>query len=110
MGVFYRSEGVGPALKSVLQDALTVDCKTLADPQKVAETKAAELQERVSGTLAWERVLGAVLLLAAVLVAAIYTGRHQTELKALYDVLVHAFEILFGGVVGLITGEAVSRR
>jgi hypothetical protein len=65
----------------------------------------------------WARFAVAVGLLLAILAACIYAGLQPrvgtppvNPLDDLYKALLHAFEVLIGAVVGLLTGEAISNR
>ena len=61
------------------------------------------------GELSWPRLLVAAIFLAILFGAAIYTG-HDDKLRDLYGVLVHAFELLLGGAIGLVVGEGAAKK
>ena len=58
--------------------------------------------------LSWVRVVVAAVLLVILMAAAIYTA-YDPKLGALHTSLVHGFEVLLGGVIGLVLGERVAR-
>lgn len=59
----------------------------------------------------WVRLACAIALLVALFVAGIYTAKDSSpEVKRYAEVLLHAFEILLGGVIGIVVGEAGARR
>jgi hypothetical protein len=52
----------------------------------------------------WARATVAIIFLIAIFVAGIYCARDD-KLSAWSTVLLHSFEILLGGLVGIIVGE-----
>jgi hypothetical protein len=53
------------------------------------------------------RALVAVVLLAVIFIAGIYCA-HDEKLAQWSTVLLHSFEVLLGGLVGMIVGESAS--
>ena len=67
-----------------------------------------------SPKLAWPRVGASLVMLALLLVAALFTAEpangSANRFATLHPALVHGFELLLGTFVGLIAGEAVGNR
>jgi len=108
MGVFYRSESLEPLVKENLTIAFTKDPKTITSIETTAAEEAKKIAERARGEFSWKRILFAIGLAALVFFAAVYTGKNNLE--PLYLVCVHSFEIILGGVTGLLIGEVASNR
>lgn len=108
MGVFFRSEPLHPVVKEKLSMAFSQDPSAITSVEKVVEEETKKVVERTRGEFSWGRMIFAVGLLALVFIGAVYTGR-DPGLKDLYTVLVHGFEIILGGVSGLLLGEAVAK-
>lgn len=108
MAIFYESKPITVAAEPALEDALTTDPATISQPSVTAANKANEIARSVKGKFSWKRLVGAIVLLGALLVPAIYTA-HDEALVDLYKVLLHSFELVLGGVIALLLGESTSR-
>ncbi len=53
----------------------------------------------------WGRLIFAVIVLIVLFAGGVYSAYHP-ELAAWKDLFVHSFELLFGALIGLLTGEA----
>ena len=56
----------------------------------------------------WGRLICATCLLLAIVAGIIYTA-HDKDLQQLNATLLHSFEVLLGGLIGLILGESQSK-
>ncbi len=110
MALFFQKQPAAPLIVSALADAFTKDPNTIPNPQVAAQTAANQIRVQTAVRFSWGHLAVAILLLVIILFAAIYTGNHQDKLGNLYNVLVHAFELILGAVVGLLTGEAISNQ
>jgi hypothetical protein len=109
MGVFFRkSESLEPVVLEEFSLAIASDPNVVSNVRQAAAEHAKVVIQRVQGEFSWGRMLFAVALLALVFAGAVYTAR-DAALAQLYSVLVHGFEILLGGVAGLLLGEAVAK-
>lgn len=108
MGVFFKTRPLRLALQKTLQEALSEERPRGVGLTELVKQKADELEGNVRGRVAWGRVITAVLITVLLVGGAVYTGQ-KPELSGLYAVLLHAVELYLGGVLGLITGEALSR-
>ena len=109
MAIFFRkTQPVLPAASTSLEDALRTDPGSITDPAAEATRRAQQLQQQAAGKFSWGRLAVAVVLLVCLLFAAIYAGRDQ-GLVELYKILLHSFELILGAVIGLLSGEAMSR-
>lgn len=108
MGIFYTTQPATQITATTLEAALRRNPAEITDPgeeaRKQAESLAGEAKQKA---LSWERLGVALALLGGLLLAAIYTGQQGEGLRDLHSVLNHTFEILVGGISGLLTGEAM---
>jgi hypothetical protein len=109
MGVFFRSRSLTPVVNEAIQDALRQPPPTdQAAAARLASEAAAGVASQVSGDFDWKRAAVGIVLLAIVLGAGLYAGQNS-QLKDWSTALLHTFEVLAGGLVGLIVGEAAAR-
>jgi hypothetical protein len=106
MGIFFRSKDLGAIIGPVIEQALQTPAADAKDKAGSMITKVKE-QAAGPGPFNWGRLVIAVLLLLAVGGGGMYASFH-TELAAWATALLHAFEVLFGVVVGLLGGEAAA--
>lgn len=108
MGIFFTPKPAAHVNATALEAALRRNPAEITDPveeaRRGAESLAAELKQKA---LSWQRLGVALALLGGLLLAAIYTGQQGEALKDLHAVLNHSFELLIGGISGLLTGEAI---
>jgi hypothetical protein len=104
MAVFFRNRSLSQVITPVLADALKTDPKTIANVDETATRQATMVVERAASRVNWLTLLVAVIVLAGILAAAIFTA-HDPALSNLNTVLVHGFELLLGGVIGMLVGE-----
>jgi hypothetical protein len=108
MGIFFKSEPLSLTINSAIEKAISINPKGIKNPQREAKKRSAQVVKQASGKLSWIRLILAVLLLVAILVAGLYA-----DVKNLADwskVLLHSFELLLGLVIGLLGGEAAAQR
>jgi hypothetical protein len=108
MGIFFESKPLFPPLRLALESALKVPPITIPNLGGEAITRAAQLHQEVVGQINWARLGIALCICAVLLVLAIYTA-HQ-NLADISKSLMTTFQSFSGLVVGLLGGEAVSRR
>lgn len=108
MGLFFTSRALTPTLTQTLTDALTQNPATIQNVPQTAAAMANQVQTQVSGQFAWGRAFFALFFLGLVFWACIYTARDD-KLVDIYKATLHFLEIVAGAVVGVITGEAVTR-
>lgn len=107
MGVFYTSKPNPQAAAAIIADALRQDPAKIPNVPQEANQRAEALTDQLEQkALSGKRLSVALGLLGGLLLAAIYTGRVE-DLRELHEVLNHSFEILIGGISGLLTGEAI---
>jgi hypothetical protein len=109
MSLFFNAQQTLPVIRNAVQDALARNPATIANLQQEATNIATTLTNQVApAAFAWSRFLGAMAFLAVIFVAGVYTAR-DPQLQDWSKVLLHAFEICLGGVVGIVIGEKTSR-
>jgi hypothetical protein len=109
MSVFFeKKEPLHVTARKHLEAAYKADPSTVPDVSQVATEKAEEIRRQSAGTFSWGRLAFASAFLLIIFFAAIYTAG-KDNLQDLYKLLLHSFELMLGAVVGLITGEAISR-
>lgn len=116
MSMFFKPQSMIPAASEVLKEALTTDPRTIDNLQQRAQEMAQQINNRVTGGgdgggnggFAWGNFLAAVIFLALILGAGIYTSQHA-GLEAWSTVLLHTFEVALGGVVGIVIGERTAK-
>ena len=109
MAIFYTSRvSLAQAASSAIEEALATEPPAIVDQKTAATTKGSEVARQSAGQLSWIRLGVAILILGAILIAAIYTAFYP-QLEALYALMLHSFELILGAVIGLLTGEAISR-
>ncbi|MBI4654421.1 MAG: hypothetical protein HY752_05450 [Nitrospirae bacterium] len=108
MAIFFKSTPIINTAKDLFEEALKTDPATISQPSVEAAKKAEEIARSARGSFSWGRLAVAIVLLLGILIAAIYTAQND-KLVDLYKLLLHSFELILGAVVGLLTGEAISR-
>lgn len=108
MGLFFKSTPIVPAIRTSLQAAFMTNPAEVEHPGQRAAEIAEEIQQQARGKFAWDRFLVAIVLLVVLGALGFYTAQSD-KLEAWNKVLLHSFELIFGGVVGLITGEAAAQ-
>jgi hypothetical protein len=107
MAIFFKSVPTYAATVSSLEEAFKLDPATIQNPKQLATKKAEEIYRAAKPKFSWGRLLVAVLLLAAIFYATVYTAQVD-KLADLYKLMLHSFELILGAVLGLLTGEAIS--
>ena len=104
MGVFFETGRVRSAdVKNVIKDALETDPTTVGDSDAVAEERAAEIAPAGYGKFIPARFIGALVIFAVIVVAAIAT--EATDLDESSTALWGFAATIFGVVVGFLAGE-----
>jgi len=106
---FYDSKPLAESALKPLEEVIRTEPATVEWPAELAAVKAAEIAQSSKGKFLWHRLIFAVILLVALLIAAIYTAQDE-KLAELYSVLVHSFELILGAIVGLLTGESITGK
>lgn len=103
MGLFFDRTAPQAELQTVIEEALRTDPGEVADPKTTAEQKASEIAPAGYGRFNKGRFVGALLLFAAIVVAAIITDAADIDdsSKALWGLAA----TVFGVVVGFLGGE-----
>ena len=101
MGIFFRTQPMAPRFAR---------SAGVVKPQVDGEVIEQNFQEVGDGPpppaqFLWGRLIFAVIVLAVLFAGGVYTAYHP-ELAAWKDLFVHSFELLFGALIGLLTGEA----
>jgi hypothetical protein len=110
MGLFFKSAPLVPTVQRSLNEALSKPPENEEQIEQFSSELATKIDRQVSGQFSWGRFFCGVILLVAILVAGIYTARDTSpEVKEWSKVLLHAFELLLGVLIGLVSGEAISR-
>lgn len=103
MGLFFRSEMV-PTVRNALVNALT------APPIEVGAARA-QAQQTIetagTGQFIWSRFVSACVFLLVIVGFGIYAA-HDDKMKDWSAAALHTFQILLGGLVGLVLGEKPS--
>lgn len=105
---FPKTQSFLSAASISLEDALRTDPGSITDPATEATRRAQQLKRQVAGEFSWGRLAVAVLLLLGLFFATIYTSQ-EPGLEDFYKILLHSFELVLGLVIGLLSGEAISR-
>lgn len=109
MGVFFKTEVSTPAFKSALKTALKIQPNKVKDLDQHASAMAAQLQKQTpKAQFSWGRLGVAVAILALLGGLGIWSATIPS-LDAWSKMFLHSFEILFGGVVGLLGVEAATK-
>jgi hypothetical protein len=108
MGLFFKSAPVVPAVTESLREAVTEHPNTVLIPEQMASEIVSGVENKVSPSIYWGRLIFAIVLLCLVLAAGIYTAQDE-KLSEWSKILLHSFELLLGAVIGLITGEAIAK-
>jgi hypothetical protein len=105
VGIFFASpQPALPAIRSAIKECLLIDPKTLADPDREAAHRTLLVSRAVSPTFNTWRFVGAVVIAAALLAGAVWTGLHN--LPDISKALMTSFSGFSGIVLGLLGGEA----
>jgi hypothetical protein len=106
---FYDSKPLSESALKPLEEVIRTEPATVEWPAELAAAKAAEIAQSSKGKFLWHRLIFAVVLLIALLIAAIYTAM-DPRLAELYTMLIHSFELILGAIVGLLTGESIAGK
>ncbi|PYY05001.1 MAG: hypothetical protein DMG69_28275 [Acidobacteria bacterium] len=105
MGIFFTSSrSFLPTISAALENALSVNPATLANPGQEAAQRTVQVAQVVTPTFNVGRFVGALVISAILLWAAIWTGRH--DLPDISKALMDSFSGYSGIVLGLLGGEA----
>lgn len=107
MGIFYTQKPAAQITTATLETALRLDPTLINVPEEARRRTEALATELKQKALSGQRLGVAIALLGGLLLAAIYTGQQGEGLRDLHGVLNQTFEILVGGISGLLTGEAM---
>ena len=122
MGIFFRTVQQTPATSAVQKvvagERVASENKPTIEwnqdqTREVLEQMAQEVVTAVAPAPAqrqfiWFRLLLAVILLAGIGAMIVYTA-HDEKLAKFYEILLHAFEVLLGGLIGLLLGESQTK-
>jgi len=109
MGVFFKTAVSTPVLKSALETALKIQPNTVKDFDQHASEMATQVQEQTpKAQFLWGRLGVAVVMLALLGGLGIWSATIPS-LDAWSKMFLHSFEILFGGVTGLLGVESVTK-
>jgi hypothetical protein len=109
MGVFFKTAVSTPAFKSALKTALKTQPNKVKDLDQQASTMAAQVEKQTpKAQFSWGRLAVAVAILALLGGLGIWSATIPS-LDAWSKMFLHCFEILFGGVVGLLGVESATR-
>lgn len=107
MGFFYKSKPPVPIFL-VKKEGGTDQSKIIE--QYSAETvKGADAGSAANAGFQWGKLILCIIILILIFFAGVYTA-HDPAMKQWSDILIHAFEVLLGGTVGLLVGETASRQ
>ena len=109
MGILFTAQQSAANVTTTLENALRVDPASIGDPSSEAEIRAEALQTQTERKLSLGRLAIAIVLLLGLLFATIFAARDAALVEDLYPLLLHSFELILGAVIGLLTGEAISR-
>ena len=105
MGIFFTtSQPVLPAIQTVVHDALIFDPNQLQDVEGEAAKRTVAFAKGASPQFDPWRFGGAVAIAVVLLLAAIWTGKH--DLPDISKSLMDSFSGFSGLVLGLLGGEA----
>ena len=108
MAMFFKAPAAGAEFKSALETALRVQPETVRDFDEHASAMAALVQaEMPKARISWAR-LGIAAAMLAVLAGLGIWSAGKPELAEWSKMFLHSFEMLFGGVIGLLGVEAAS--
>ncbi len=109
MGIFFKTAANNLALNSVLKAALKTDPNTVKDIDQQALAMATQVQQGApTAEFSWVRLGVAVALLAILAGLGIWSASIPS-LDAWSKMFLHSFEILFGGVIGLLGVESATK-
>ena len=105
MGIFFVShQPVVPEINSTIRIALLVDPTTLTNVEHEAAQRTLELIQATAPQFSPSRFCGALLIAGALLLAGIWTAKHN--LPDISKDLMNSFAGFSGIVLGLLGGEA----
>jgi hypothetical protein len=105
MGIFFTSSKPAvPTTNTAFKEALLIDPKTITAIDQEAAHRTVQLSQALSPSFNAWRFGGAVVIAGALLLVAIWTGRH--DLPDISKGLMDAFSGFSGIVLGLLGGEA----
>jgi sterol desaturase/sphingolipid hydroxylase (fatty acid hydroxylase superfamily) len=109
MGVFFKTAVSTPVFKSALKTALKTQPNKVKDLDQQASAMAAQVEKQTVKTeFSWGRFVIAVVILALLGGLGIWSATIPA-LDAWSKMFLHCFEILFGGVVGLLGVESATK-
>jgi hypothetical protein len=109
MGVFYKTDIGTPVFKSALKTALKTQPSKVKNLDQRAAAMALEAQTQTPKTqFLWARFVLAVLILVALGGLGIWSST-KPPLDAWSKMFLHCFEIMFGGVMGILGVESVTK-
>jgi len=119
MGIFYKAIPATPVVRKVVvaervagenkptiewnQDPARADLEQMVQ-EVVTQAAPAPVQRQ----FLWLRLILAFALLAGIGAMIIYTAQVD-KLAKFYEILLHAFEVLLGGLIGLLLGEGQTK-
>ncbi len=104
MGIFFSSpQRVVPAIQAAIHNALTIDPKTLINPEHEAAARTLQLTQVTTPQFHAGRFFVALAIAVALLVTAIYVDHDHPDIS---KELMGAFSGYSGIVLGLLGGEA----
>jgi hypothetical protein len=109
MAVFFKTDIGTPVFKSALKTALKTQPSKVKNLDQRAAAMALQAQTQAPKTqFLWGRLVVAVAMLALLGGLGIWSATIPS-LDAWSKMFLHSFEILFGGVVGLLGVESATR-
>src|SRR4030042_1628544 len=109
MAVFFKTEFGTPVFKSALKTALKTQPSKVKNIDQRASAMALQAQTQTPKTqFLWGRLVVAVAILALLGGLGIWSAT-VTSLDAWSKMFLHSFEIMFGGVMGLLGVESATR-
>jgi hypothetical protein len=108
MAIFLETKNMRPLMTKALTDALAINPANISDVQGKAASLSENVLQSLTASVAWPRVLVAILIGFLLLVAAIYTGK--ANLPDISKGLMTSFQSFSGLVVGLLGGEIAASK
>jgi hypothetical protein len=109
MGLFFGEKSMETVMRSALYEMIAAEGAPNAALRESIKLKLQQAEDSPKGKIAWGRLFVSFIITLCIGAAAIFTGL-KPELNGLYLVLLHVLELYLGGLLGLITGEAISQR
>jgi hypothetical protein len=108
MGVFFKTVDSTPVLKSALETALKIQPDTVDIGQHASAMVAQMQKQTANAQFSWVNLGIAVVILALLGGFGIWSATIPS-LDSWSKMFLHSFEILFGGVVGLLGAESATK-